>query len=923
MLSLVSEKRFLEQVFESAHVCLYVTDDNGRFLQVNKAYSDLVGYPPEELIGNSLMKLVPPEERKAVQGFYKTVAAKEPSLPKAIVFLCKNGKKKYVSLTSERFYTNGNYLFVTAVVCAKNHYGDEQAGIIKHNCYLETLAQVQRLLLKSSLDKKLSAQILELIGMAACANRTFIFENERDNAGKLTMSLVAEWCAEGIKSGMNSAKLQNVLYESDFSEWEEMLSKGEFVAGQVSVYSRLSRSNHKSDESPSVLVLPLTVNSEFFGFIGLEGSADSIAGALSEVALLRDVAAAISISHERNCVQAALQEAKDQLQAVLDAVPGYVSWISLDLDYLGVNERLAAALDMTRDEFLNTKVGGLNSDFGRFVRDFFESPATAVSVETASKLEGKQGSQLMVAQKYNQGKAAVFVGIDISEQKKIEQTLRDHARLLDVTRDAMIVIDEDGKIVFWNKSAERLYGWTAGKATGMSARQLLYDEVHQYLYDEACHYVLQNGDWSGEFSQKNKDGKPFIVESRWVPIRDKGEKESRILIVNSDITERKQLETQLLRNQRMDGIGMLASGIAHDMNNVLTPILAGLDMLRRTATDEKTKKRIRLMEVSTHRGKELIRQILAFGRGAEGERQAFDVRQLLEETHKLIDQTFPKNIELRLSVTREIWTGYGNSGQLHHVLMNLCLNARDAMPSGGRLTIAAENFWVDQSYARMNIDAKVGRYLLITVTDTGIGIDPENLERIFEPFFTTKKGTAGTGLGLSQVFSIIRSHSGFIEVKSKVGEGTVFKLYIPAVKTVSYQEEEVHPAPEQTGNGELILVVEDEDSIREVTSELLQMAGYKVIVAPNGAEAVAMYARHADDIKLVILDIMMPVMDGVACVYALRSLNPNVKAVIMSGAMDTKESEKLHEVGVLASISKPFTAESMLAVVHQLISSHA
>ncbi|NTW48979.1 MAG: PAS domain S-box protein [Chlorobiales bacterium] len=921
MLSLSDEKMFLEQVFESAHVAMCVTDANGHLWRTNKAYRNLVGYQSEELLGNLITMLVPPEETASVQEYYNIIATGGPSLPKETRLLCKNGDIKDVSLESERFYDGERYVVVTVTGFEKKTYHDEQTGkVSKRERYLEALVQIQRLLLKSGLDKALYTEILRLIGTAANATRAYVFENKHDKTGRLLMCQVAEWCAEGISPRIKKSRPQNLPYEPDFTEWIAVLSRGEFISGQPSRFSRLSQADPESGENHAFLILPLIVKERFFGFVGLEGSEGCIADVLSEVALFQVVASAISFDHERYWAQDALRQAKDHLQAVLDAVPGYVSWISRDLRYLGVNERLVAALDMTREQFLDVKVGELNTDFGRFVRDFFESEATSRSMELSSKLEGKQGSQLLVAQKYNQGKAAVFVGIDISEQKKTEQTLRDHARLLDVTRDAMIVIDASGKIVFWNNGAERLYGWTAAKALGMFARQLLYDEANQYRYDEAYHHVLQSGDWSGELSQKNKDDKQFTVESRWVPIRDGREVDPRILIVNTDITERKQLQSQLLRNQRMDGIGMLASGIAHDMNNVLTPILAGLDMIRRTATDEKSKRRLRLMEVSAQRGKELIRQILAFGRGAEGEKSAFNVRPLLEDIHKLMDQTFPKNIDLKLSISREVWTGYGNAAHLHHVLMNLCLNARDAMPSGGTLSITAENFWVDQSYARMNVDAKVGRHLRIIVSDTGVGIEPENLDKIFEPFFTTKKGGSGTGLGLSQVFSIIRSNNGFIEVKSKIGEGSVFKLYIPAAVTETSQEEEDRAAPEVVGSGELILVVDDEASIREVTSELLQMAGYKVIEASNGAEAVALYSKHGHEIKLVILDMMMPVMDGVACAHALRTLTPSVKLIAMSGVMDTRESKKLHEAGVQASVPKPFTAENMLAVVNRLIS---
>jgi two-component system, cell cycle sensor histidine kinase and response regulator CckA len=506
---------------------------------------------------------------------------------------------------------------------------------------------------------------------------------------------------------------------------------------------------------------------------------------------------------------------------------------------------------------------------------------------------------------------------DITERKLAEEQIREHASLLDKAQDAIGVRDLEHRLIYWNKGAQRLYGWKAEEVIGKNADELLYKEESPLLI-EAKKSVIEKGEWTGELHQMTKGGKEIIVESRWSLVHDNEEKPKSILIINTDITEKKKLESQLLRSQRMESIGTLAGGIAHDLNNVMTPMVLSLQMLKQKLTDEQSQKLLNILENNSQRGADLIKQVLSFARGVEGERKPLQAKHIITEIEKVAKETFPRNIEIRTDMQEDLWTIAGDTTQLHQVLMNLCVNARDAMSDGGILNISAENIFVDENYARMYAEAKVGSYVAIAVSDTGTGIPAKILDRIFEPFFTTKEHGKGTGLGLSTALAIVKSHGGFVNVYSEVGNGTKFRVYLPAMKTEP-QEAEEQKLEMPTGNGEFILIAEDEGSISEITCSTLEAYGYKVLMAQDGAEAVALYAENIDKIKVVLMDLMMPVMDGQASIRAIRKINPEVKIIAVSGLA---EKDRLANIAdnVEAFLPKPYTTEKLLQTIHEVLS---
>jgi two-component system, cell cycle sensor histidine kinase and response regulator CckA len=532
----------------------------------------------------------------------------------------------------------------------------------------------------------------------------------------------------------------------------------------------------------------------------------------------------------------------------------------------------------------------------------------SLDIELLKQLSTQVEIAIQQAQLYQQ------VQIELSDRKLAEQKISEQAMLLDIATDAIIVRDLENRILFWNQGAEKIYGWQTEEALTQNASELLYKETPSSPIEQI---VLERGMWQGELQQVTKDGRDIIVDSRWTLVCNEAGQPKSFLVVNTDITEKKQLEQQFLHAQRLESLGTLASGIAHDLNNILTPILATAQLLPLTLPllNQQNQNLLNLLIDSASRGSNLVKQILFFAKGTEGNRITLQVAHLLREIRQLIVQTFPKSIEVQIHIPEGLWMITGDATQLHQVLMNLCVNARDAMPNGGVLSLSPENLWFDEQYVQMELDAKVGPYLVITIADTGTGIEPDILDRIFDPFFTTKETSKGTGLGLSTVIGIVKSYGGFVKVNSKIGEGTQFKLFFPATETTDIIPQEDLQPP--AGNGESILVVDDETPILAISKETLKIYNYRVLTANNGIEAIAQYAQYQDKISAVVMDMMMPEMGGEMAIQTLRLMNPQVKIIAFSGIVSNQGLAEA--AGAKAFLAKPFTANDLLNTLHRVL----
>jgi PAS domain S-box-containing protein len=511
-----------------------------------------------------------------------------------------------------------------------------------------------------------------------------------------------------------------------------------------------------------------------------------------------------------------------------------------------------------------------------------------------------------------QGRAIRATGTcqDITGRKVAEE---ERDRLFKYSLDMLCVADFEGRFEQVNPAWTECLGWTEAELIGKPMLDFIL------LDDHAVTIRRTQNLYSGKEIRGLKNR--YVCKHggyRWLswnihPLTE----HRRVFAVARDVTDQVDSERHALRAQRMESIGTLAGGIAHDLNNTLSPIIMGLDMLRLKITDTTSQNLLDVLTSSARRGAEMVQQVLSFARGLEGCRVELQVLHVLGEVEKIISDTFPKDIEVRSVIDRNLWTIEGDPTQLHQVLLNLCLNARDAMPGGGVLTISAESRTIDESYAAIYPDASAGQYICIRVEDTGIGMTPEILEKAFDPFFTTKSLGKGTGLGLSTALGIVKSHGGFIETHSEPMKGTKIGVYFPAHRRPVEQSPADSSPQIPRGAGELVLVADDDAAVRSVTRHTLETYGYAVMVAVDGAEAIATFATHGPQIALVITDMMMPVMDGAATIRVLKKLDADVRIIAVSGFSSDEQVGDFSRFGVKHFLTKPFSAETLLKMVKQ------
>lgn len=498
------------------------------------------------------------------------------------------------------------------------------------------------------------------------------------------------------------------------------------------------------------------------------------------------------------------------------------------------------------------------------------------------------------------GKLLYFVGIqtDVTERKQAEAQMQVQARLLDQSQDAILVLNLENRILFWNSSATRLFGWTSNEAAGCYIDELLFEEFSAQLR-QAQTSVVEQGEWQGELQHQGKSGRKVTVDSRWTLIRDQAGHPQSVLISSTNITERKQTEAQRQRTQRLESISTVAGGIAHHLNNALVPVLMSIRLLAERIPDEESRQLLATLEANTKCSANVVKQVLSFVQGLEGEKKPLHVEPVLQNMEGMVKQGFPRNILVRTNIAADLWMISGDRAQLHWILMNLCENARDAMPEGGILRISAENVWIDESLARTNADAKIGSYVVITISDTGIGIPTESLSRIFEPFFTTKEFGKGTGLGLSMVAGIVKGHGGFINVESETDKGTQLKVYLPAQPSLSSQ-------------GALILLVESDDTSREIAQTLLEQTSYRVLTAKDGIEAISLYAQHQSKIDAVVINLSIVEPDASTTIRTVWRMNSHLTVVaINESTLDNQIDDDVKAI-ITAFLKKPYTLEALL-----------
>jgi two-component system cell cycle sensor histidine kinase/response regulator CckA len=490
---------------------------------------------------------------------------------------------------------------------------------------------------------------------------------------------------------------------------------------------------------------------------------------------------------------------------------------------------------------------------------------------------------------------------------------------LESAANGVVITDVKGRIEWVNTAFTRITGYDAAEAVGEHSRLLKSGRHDQAFYRNMWATLLRGDVWNGEIKNRRKDGTIYDEQMTITPVRSMDGRIAHFIAIKLDVSERHEMEEKILRSQRMESIGLLAGGVAHDLNNILAPIMMGVELLKSTELDRSSANELLDgLLTNCERGAGIIRQVLTFARGVEGERVIVQLRHQVKDIVKMARETFPKNIDVSMDIPGNFWPVVGDPTQLHQILLNFSVNARDAMPHGGHLSFVGENVTLQKSRSFQAFEIPPGRYAKVSVTDTGSGIPPEILERIFEPFFTTKAQGKGTGLGLPTVLGIAKSHGGLIEMVSTLGHGTSAVVWLPATESSTEAPMKQDLMPPQ-GHGETILVVDDEESVRKTICTILTLNKYHVLEAVDGAEAVGIFATNANQIRLVLTDVMMPVMDGVALAHALRRIAPNLVIVGSSGFFGEDEGsdrfERFRAAGVRTVLQKPYTANELLETI--------
>ena len=758
--------------------------------------------------------------------------------------------------------------------------------------------------------------------------RVLIIEDSEEDAGILLQELQRGGYAP---SYARVATADGIMAALERQTWDALFTN--YATAQLNALAALEAIRNRKLDLPC-FVLSDALNAEAVGELMRAGAHDCIwKGDYTRLlpALDRELRQA-TLRHEHRRAGQALRDseavklAEHHYRTTIDSIEDALHLVDSDLRVVLANRTL---LRWNEELGLGTDIVGksvfeiypfLSDKPRQEYRQVFATGQVIVTEES-----NQVGDRILITETrkipvFEKGGVVRVVTVirNITDRKRDERQLREQAALLDKAQDAIIVTGLTGPIVYWNKRAERLYGYTVAEAQGRDLDSLL-SPPHAAPKPDLRSAVLAESEWMGELAHITKDRRIVTVQSRWTLVRDDAGNPQSVLVINTDVTQQKELEIKFLRAQRMESIGTLASGLAHDLNNVLAPILMALQTLKQDIHDDANQLLLNTLETSALRGANIIKQLLTFGRGIEGERIVLEPRYLIREMIKIAQETFPKTIQVKVNNPNNLWAVKSDPTQLHQVLLNLCLNARDAMPDGGQLTITAENAQLDDSYTRMNPEAKVGPYIMIAVSDTGRGIPADLFCKIFEPFFTTKAVGKGSGLGLATALGIVKSHGGFMQVTSEVGRGAQFKVYLPAVTTTPAQIAKPEPASPSAGAGELILIVEDELPVRQVTEITLIRNGYRVLTAADGADAVALFVQNQGAIDLVLTDMAMPFMDGAATIRALRKIKPTIKIVAISGIPAQTPSGKATLASVQAFLLKPFTAEQLLVVLKKAL----
>ncbi len=865
-LALEASQQGISDFIENALIGMHWVDIHGNLVWVNQAELDMFGYDRSEYIGQPLLNFH--VDRAKIADILRRVANDQSIKGCEAQVWRKDGSICDVSIDAQAFFKDGK--FIHARCFTRNITDQKNAEAIAKS----TLTSLQ--FQKYALDRSAIVAATDRDGVIISVNEKFCEISQYS-----TMELIGK-THRVINSGYHPPEF--------FSDLWAVITSGQVWNGEIK-----NRAKDGSYYWVDTTIVPcLDENGQPFQYLSIR----------------------FDIT-DRKQAEESVRQSELKFRAIFDGTFQFIGLLNTDGILLEANHTALKAIGVTPNDvvgqaFWATPWWTHSPDLQLQLQQAVAQAATGELVRFEAKHFLADGSHIIVdfslsPIKDETGKVVMLIpeGRDISDRKQLEQ---ERERFLAVGSDLQVIADTSGYFRWVSPTFETILGWTTAEMTSRSWIEFVHpDDITPSIAEETNRLFDGNKTIRFENRYRHKDG-----SYRWLSWKAQPYAQEQVVYaVAVDITEKKSLEQQFLRAQRLESLGSLASGIAHDLNNILTPIVGAAQLLPLTLPnlDARSQRLLNMLVESSKRGSGLVKQILTFARGMDGERAVLQVRHILSEIISVARQTFPKSIEINLNLDIEdLWLVSVDATQIHQVFMNLFVNARDAMPNGGSISASAENITIDAEYSRLHLQPPVGSYLLITIADTGIGMTNEMLERIFEPFFTTKE--TGTGLGLSTVQGIIKTHGGSIEVESEVGQGTCFKIYLPAID--SREAESPAAAAElHDGKGRLVLVVDDEMAIREITKESLETYNYRVMLASDGIEAINIYAQNHHSIAIVLVDMMMPNLDTPSIMLTLRQINPQVQIVLMSGS-DLHLESIFERQQVCAVLTKPFTTAAML-----------
>ncbi len=519
------------------------------------------------------------------------------------------------------------------------------------------------------------------------------------------------------------------------------------------------------------------------------------------------------------------------------------------------------------------------------------------------------------------GKPGIQVWLrDISGRRRAEEAQKRLSIAVEQAAEAIVITDPSGTIQYINPAFESITGYSRDEAIGENTR-ILRSGQHDEAFFRKLWETLTNGQvWTGQLVNRKKDGTLYRADVTISPVCDSSGEIINYVAVTRDVTREFELRGQLLQAQKMEAIGTLAAGVAHDFNNLLQ-VITGYSELFLTKANEQDPFYSYLERINQagQKGADLVRRLLTFGRKSEYRPCPLNLNYQIEQLQKMLERTIPKMIKIELKLDDRLSPVNADPNHMDQVLMNLAMNARDAMPDGGVLTIETSNVFLNEEFARVHIGAKPGAYVIMSISDTGHGMDKETLGRIYEPFYTTKEVGKGTGLGLAMVYGVVTQHDGQVRCYSEPGHGTTFRIYLPALVAEKDQLETAKHEAMPKGGTETILLVDDGELLRDLGKTMLEESGYKVLTAAGGTEALDLYRREKERISLVILDLVMPEMGGKQCLEELLKIDPKVRVLIASGFVADSQITQALEMGARGSLDKPYKMKEMLQAVREVL----